>query len=240
MTLHNRHRLTSRRMDLMSSHTPVLTLTDALGDKGFEGVSRVVRHRVGVLGYDNRCLSGRRAYLQCVLRTRDLATKGIGEFSSVGSGAYFDALLRGKGAVRPGLSAAAYKRLLATETGDELAVVALEVEAPLPLPGPARRAAHRQVVPRPPPPHWQMKAIPVGSPLLAAGSQAVHRRSAHKRAVVPLWETTARAPAPQGQQQARQRAQSQQNRHRLPARGACQTASPRRSLGAAFNSFPAG
>lgn len=150
--LYNRQPLIDRRVDLMTSHTPVLALTDALTDKGFVGVQQVVHHRVGVLQYDSRGLSGRRAYLPCVLRTNDLAAKGIKEFASAGCGAYFEALLGGKGAVRPGMPAAAYKRLLAGEAGDDLTVAALEVDAPLPLPGPARARARRQTAPRPPPP----------------------------------------------------------------------------------------
>lgn len=122
--LFDRQRLIDRRMDLMTTHTPVLALTDALAEKGFVGVQHALHHRVGVLEYDSRLLSGRRAYLQCVLRTSDLAAKGIQEFASAGSGAYFEALLRGKGVVRPGLPAAAYKRLLADDAGDELAAAA--------------------------------------------------------------------------------------------------------------------
>lgn len=130
--LHNKLPLASRVVDLLSKQAPVLSLVDALESQGFQGVDEVVYHMEGVLVFDCRRLAGRRSYLQCVLYMKKLAAKGTLDFHSVGSAAYFDALLRAKGAVRPGLPAVEYKRLLALDEGDEVALVALPPQTPKP------------------------------------------------------------------------------------------------------------
>jgi len=55
-----------------------------------------------------------------------LVAKGVGAFSSNGTSAYFDALLRSKTAVRAGLKAREYKRLLALEAEDHHRVAMLD------------------------------------------------------------------------------------------------------------------
>lgn len=117
--------LLARPVDLAGAQAPVLSLLDALGERGFVGVDEAVLS--GVLQYDHRNICGRRAYLQCVLHMAKLTEKGITEFRSIGSAAYFVALLHGRSKVRPGLSAGDYRRQLAAERGDELALAALAV-----------------------------------------------------------------------------------------------------------------
>lgn len=121
--LYNRQSLTSLKVDLMSSTASVLSLLDILAARGFRGVDEQVTHRQGCLVFDQRCLTGRRAYLQCVVHTQQIFDKNIDEFSSSGSQAYFLALLRGKSRVEPGLPALAYQRLLAIERGEDPALV---------------------------------------------------------------------------------------------------------------------
>lgn len=139
--LHSKAPLVSRSIDLFGKQAPVLSLLDALDSRGFQAVEEVVYHREGVRHFDGRRLAGRRPYLQCVLYMDKLVAKGIRDFHSAGSGAYFDALLRGKGRPSPGLPALEYKRMLAIDEGDEVALVAL-----LP-PAPKREASGRLATP---------------------------------------------------------------------------------------------
>lgn len=118
--LRNKLRLADRPFDLMSKQVPVLALADALAERGFVGIGEVVHHTPEVRDYDSRKLHGRRSYLQCVLHFQALMAKGVQAFHSTGSNHFFEALLRGKTAVRPGLPAKAYKRMLALEDGDAL------------------------------------------------------------------------------------------------------------------------
>lgn len=113
--LYNPKTLSTLQLDLFSSQAPVLALVDALDRAGFVGVDEEVDHAQGRIVFDARRLAGRRAYLQCVLYIDKLIAKGVTEFSSAGSQAYFDALLRGQHAVRPGLPAASYRQILAAE-----------------------------------------------------------------------------------------------------------------------------
>lgn len=138
--------LLARPVDLGSPQAPVLSLLDALGERGFEGVDEVVLHRVGVAHFDRRNICGRRAYLQCVLHMGKLAEKGIDEFRSVGSSAYFAALLHGRSKVRPGLPAMEYRRQLAKERGEELTLAALGVGEQA-----TRRRGRAKALPQPPP-----------------------------------------------------------------------------------------
>lgn len=124
--LHNCQRLTSRRVDPLGAQAPVLSILDALSERGLAGVDEAVLHEPGCARFDQRHAISRRAYLQCVLRTDELAAKGIKQFRSVGSNAYFLALLHGKGDVRPGLSAKEYRKMLAEDRGDELALAAID------------------------------------------------------------------------------------------------------------------
>lgn len=123
--LYGPERILDRPVDLMGAQVPVLSLLDALGGKGFKAVEETVEHKMGVLAYDCRRVTGRRSYLQCVLHMGRLAAKGVHSFRSNGTMAFFSALLHCKSPVRPGLSAQAYKRLLAAEQGDEDALAAL-------------------------------------------------------------------------------------------------------------------
>ena len=124
--LHSKELLASKKTDLFERNTPVLCLLDALHNQGFSGVSQAVVHgdASGRL-FDSRGIASRRAYLQCVLAISKLFANGITEFRSVGSQAYFEALLRGKGLVQSGLPAVEYKKLLAAEREDFGALAAL-------------------------------------------------------------------------------------------------------------------
>lgn len=126
---HSKQLLLSRQTDLMGKKVPVLSLLDALDARGFFGVEEVVSHTQGCRFYDCRRLQSRRAYLQCVLHAQALAAKGVLEFHSAGTASYFEALLRGKQAVRPGLPALEYKRQLAIDEGDVLALASLDAKA---------------------------------------------------------------------------------------------------------------
>lgn len=122
-------RLVDRRVDLLGKQVPVLCLLDALGGRGFTGIAEIVRHSAGCKYFDNRRICGRRAYLQCVLHQEALQAKGVLEFRSTGPNSYFDALLRSKKSVRLGLTALEYKKMIAMEDGDELAIAALTAQA---------------------------------------------------------------------------------------------------------------
>lgn len=160
--LHSPQRLVeSRAFDLMGKKPPVLALLDALSAKGFAGVDRAVVHMEGVQEYDRRQLSGRRAYLQCVLHSVVVLTRGVTEFRSTGPASYYEALLRAKGNVVPGLPSAAYKRHLAADEGDALALAELEDHPLVPkaAPKPKRkqaRPARAKVAAAPPAPIQDM------------------------------------------------------------------------------------
>lgn len=126
---HGKEILANRSVDLLGSSVPVLCLLDALRQKGFVGIDQVVCHTAGCLEFDRRQVAGRRAYLQCVLHMEKVLARGVAEFRSVGPISYFLALLHGKRVVRPGLSALAYRKMLAEDRGDELEVVACEGRA---------------------------------------------------------------------------------------------------------------
>lgn len=123
--LHNRQSLLNRATDLMSPSVPVLSLLDALHGRGFVGTGNTVEHHEGVLAYDSRRITSKRNYLQCVVHSERLAQKGVGSFSSIGSAAFFAALLHSKRQVSPGLPARRYRQILAAEQGDELALANL-------------------------------------------------------------------------------------------------------------------
>ena len=125
--LHNKELLLERPMDLVSAGVPVLSLLDDMHARGFSGIDEVVHHTPAVRHYDRRRASARRPYFQCILHMEALAKKGVVEFHSGGSNPYFEALLRGKHKVRPGLAAIEYRRMLAFEAGDELALASLGI-----------------------------------------------------------------------------------------------------------------
>lgn len=114
------------------------------------GCDDKVQHNMSSKNYDQRRLVGRRAYLQCVLFVQHIIDKGINDFSSVGTQAYFDALLRSKKPVQPGLQAQQYRKMLAMEKDEEdpeaCAALALADEEGAPrrrcpaLPAPSSRA----------------------------------------------------------------------------------------------------
>lgn len=143
--LHNRQQLSMLEMDLFSSNALVLALVDALEKAGFAGVDEEVDHSPGRLVFDARRLVGRRAYLQCVFFISKLVAKGVAQFSSVGTQAYFEALLRGKRPVQPGLPAAAYRQILAAERHSDEAPTVMDV-----VPEPPQRRLRSK---KPPPQH---------------------------------------------------------------------------------------
>ena len=161
--LHDKELLVSRPVDLMGSRVPVLSLLDELQVRGFTGIDEVVHHRQDLLSYDRRRPSGRRSYFQCVLHTGALAQRGVLEFHSSGSNAYFEALLRSKRKVRAGLLAIEYRRMLAIERGDDLALAALAAAGGPSLQRPAgKRKAKAKAkaleAGQPPPPQLALEA----------------------------------------------------------------------------------
>lgn len=130
--LFNRQPLSSLVTDLISRQAPVLSLVDALQQAGFVGVDSAIDHRPGRQVFDCMRLVGRRAYLQCVLYQEKVWAKPVGQFSSIGSQAFFDALLRCAGPVKTGLAAKAYQRMLAAEAGDHAALALLGEDPPTP------------------------------------------------------------------------------------------------------------
>ena len=104
----------------------VLALLAELEKGGFIGVDRALAHVAGLKEFDRRKPSSRRSYFQCVPQQADLAAKGIPRFDSNGTQAFFEAMLRGKGPIVAGLPAIEYKKMLAKEKDDELALLALQ------------------------------------------------------------------------------------------------------------------
>lgn len=151
-TLHDPQPMMSRAVDLMSPQVPVLSLLDSLTTQGFIGIEEVVRHTEACRFFDCRRASSRRAYLQCVLHIGALLAKGVSEFYSSGSNAYFEALLRGKRKVPAGLSALEYRKVLAADRGDDLALAALDARTGKTPRGGRARPKALPIVPQAPPP----------------------------------------------------------------------------------------
>lgn len=126
--LYASERLVDRKVDLLAKDVAVLSLLDAMAEQGFQGVDEIVCHTADCRLFDRRKPNSRRAYFQCVLHFGSLAAKGITEFRSTGTNSYFEALLRGRSAVKPGLSKLEYKKIVARDLGDELALAALSTQ----------------------------------------------------------------------------------------------------------------
>ena len=120
--------LADRPMDLMSLQCPVLALLDKLSSLAWTGYSDGFVHDVESEDhkFDVRAPASRRSYFQCLVHLDSLKEKGVQSFSSSGTAAFFNTLLRSKGPVRVGLSADDYRRILAVEAGDTLRAAALD------------------------------------------------------------------------------------------------------------------
>ena len=92
---------------LDSKQVPVLALTDELALRECEGVARLVLHRPseGHTIYDNRKVASKREYLKCVLSQADIWKKGVTEFPSNSTAAWYRLLLASPDPIEAGLSA---------------------------------------------------------------------------------------------------------------------------------------
>ena len=120
-----RPRFTSHSLPLDSPRVPVLSLIEELLRRSFIGVSRAVDHRPGVVLFDTRKASSRRLYLQCVLSLDAIWAKGVVNFSSNKSAAFFEYMLKSRGPIDMNMKAKAYKRKLALEGGNAANILAL-------------------------------------------------------------------------------------------------------------------
>ena len=100
--------------NLNSPKVSVLALTDALEALDYVGVARKVSHwPKGGKFFDSRNLHGQRKYLQCVLSSTWVFSKGQKQFDSGRSQAYYAAVLTHPGEVDPKSSAKQCRELLA-------------------------------------------------------------------------------------------------------------------------------
>ena len=124
LTVHTPISLSARRTSVLDSNAPVLQLIDRLVEAGFVPQAREAVHRPeSPLVFDNRLPAARRAYFQCVLERGKLWPKGVTDFDSLGSQAYYKALMGCKDPVRTGLTAVEYKRLLDRHRNQDIVVV---------------------------------------------------------------------------------------------------------------------
>lgn len=116
LMLHSPMRL-APDLPLGAEDVPVLCLLDALHEQGFVGVGRKVLHTApeGRL-FDNRKLSSKRKYLQCVI-ARDGLLPAVGDFPSTEPASFYEALMLLKRPIKPGLGDAMYKKMIAGATG---------------------------------------------------------------------------------------------------------------------------
>ena len=107
---------------LSDPSVPILALVDAMDEAGWVGTPKQVRHSaLSGLIYDNRKLGTKRAYLQCALGSKTLFDKGQVDFKSQQSAAYYLAVMRDPGNIKPGLAAKDYQAV----TKDKSLVLAL-------------------------------------------------------------------------------------------------------------------
>ena len=113
---------------LGSNNIPVLMLLDVLVARGWRAVSHRVAHSRGAaLEYDDRRITGKRAYLQCLLSIDALP---VDEFPSGKPIPYYQLLLKGK-IPRESDSAKDMKFQLAILSEDVLRIAELEEQAPI-------------------------------------------------------------------------------------------------------------
>ena len=129
---------------LGSDNTPVLCLCDALHERGWTGhAGELVHTQVSEKQYDNRSMSSKRRYLQCLLALPDLFAGGVEQVPSSQPGAYYELLLKTKALVEAGLGAQEYKRRMALASrGSSSALLDLEPPA---APAPAAPLADRPI-----------------------------------------------------------------------------------------------
>lgn len=111
----------------------VLSLLDALGADDLIGIDEPVWHSSkSAKAYDSRCISSKRAYLQCVVALPELAAAGV-SFPPTKPASYYQLLLRTKRPVDASLAAREVRRQLAALDGDTLTLRLLDRQAPPPL-----------------------------------------------------------------------------------------------------------
>ena len=112
-------------LPLTSPKIPVLSLLDALHQQGFSGRDQgVVHQHVHFKNYDDRNITAKREYLQCVLAMPTILKK-VDSFPSGQPQSFYKLLLRGR-CPAPGQGAKTYSKQLAQLTGDVLELAALD------------------------------------------------------------------------------------------------------------------
>ena len=92
---------------------PVLTLPDQLEAEGYVPQRKLITHsRHTGRFFDERGISSRRAYLQCVLAAKALFSRGHVQFRSDRSGSYYTVLLQATGPIPDNLPAIKYQEML--------------------------------------------------------------------------------------------------------------------------------
>ena len=120
------------RKSLKDLDVPVLSLLDALEEKGWRGRSEMVWHEQGALArvYDDRNIVHKRCYLQAVLAQDSLFAKGVRRFGSGKSAVYYKWLLRSPGAIDEALTTAELSTLVtAADESRAPALPSLSVQA---------------------------------------------------------------------------------------------------------------
>lgn len=127
LSLHMPHPL-APDLPLSDKSIPVLCLLDALQSNGFEGVGQKIWHKDASSNtYDNRNLSAKRTYLQCVLSSAELLPL-VREFPSGEPSSFYEALQLTRRPLAPALGDATYKRIVAEAGGDVVELAALQQE----------------------------------------------------------------------------------------------------------------
>lgn len=107
---------------LLDRRTPVLSLCDAVEERGWVGLRRRILHLPSDHSktYGARNVGSRRLYLQCLLSLEGLWGKGNTSVDSAGPQSYFDLLMRSKAPVAAGESSKTFKtRIEALEEEDQ-------------------------------------------------------------------------------------------------------------------------
>jgi hypothetical protein len=126
---------------LGDSKVPVLSLLDALDELKYIKVDRPVIHtKTSGLFFDGRNLLSKRAYLQAVLDSQRLFQKGVKEFRSGLSVAYYLALMKSPGPLPRNISTKCCQELLKA-LDPALAEALIGDAAPLPPAAPAQPLA---------------------------------------------------------------------------------------------------
>ena len=132
------------RKSLKDLDAPVLSLLDALEEKGWRGMSEMVWREQDALArvYDDRNIVSKRCYLQAVLAQDSLFAKGVRRFCSGKTAVYYKWLLRSPGAIDEALTTAELSSLVTA--ADESRAPALPSLSVLAKPG--RALARLRVV----------------------------------------------------------------------------------------------